>query len=367
MNIAYISNSIIPSRYANSVQVMSMCHAFAQNGHHVTLFAKGPLFQDYKRKYGFTPEFKVVRSLGIKSSTFRRTLHKAIVKSMRPCPDLLFGRDLRLLTELCDSGIPIVLEAHDPPLKEQEIVMHRYLFTQKNFKRLVLISTGLLGEYRKIFPDLDMDKVLIAPNGSEVNSGPLTPLSAWPGRPGHLQLGYVGHLYPGKGMETILDLAARMPDEDFHVVGGWDADIQHWKAQCHSANVYFHGFVDHGKITAYLDKFDIVLAPFQKKIIVRNGKCDISAWTSPLKLLEYMAAGKTIVAANLPVLADILSNRENAILVEAEDIPGWIQAIEELKANPALRAALGKQAQLDIEEKLSWRIRARKVLDGLVI
>src|SRR3546814_10326815 len=61
MKIAYLSNSEIPSRAANSVHVMKMCQAFAQNGHRVTLYArKGQAHDgDVYRTYGVSNSFEI--------------------------------------------------------------------------------------------------------------------------------------------------------------------------------------------------------------------------------------------------------------------------------------------------------------------
>jgi len=63
MKIAYLSDSIIPSRYANAVNVVKTCDAFAKSGHEVMLFARyGKLFagDDYKR-YGVSPGFRIIK------------------------------------------------------------------------------------------------------------------------------------------------------------------------------------------------------------------------------------------------------------------------------------------------------------------
>jgi glycosyltransferase involved in cell wall biosynthesis len=92
---------------------------------------------------------------------------------------------------------------------------------------------------------------------------------------------------------------------------------------------------------------------------VRN----IAGYTSPLKLFEYMAHGKAIVASDLPVIREVL-NRDIAMLVEPEDIKGWVNAIQALR-NKALRAEISLKAFKYFNENFSWEQRARTIIDLL--
>jgi glycosyltransferase involved in cell wall biosynthesis len=81
---------------------------------------------------------------------------------------------------------------------------------------------------------------------------------------------------------------------------------------------------------------------------------------SPLKLFEYMSAGKPIVASDLPVLREVL-DEANAVLVDPEDADAWARALESLR-DAGLRERLGVRARRDFLERHTWDIRARKVL-----
>jgi glycosyltransferase involved in cell wall biosynthesis len=81
---------------------------------------------------------------------------------------------------------------------------------------------------------------------------------------------------------------------------------------------------------------------------------------SPLKIFEYMASKKAIVASDLPVLREILSET-NAILVAPDDLEAWKDAIRKLKDN-TLRKKLGSAAHKAFRSKYTWDIRARNVI-----
>src|SRR5690606_38086332 len=120
------------------------------------------------------------------------------------------------------------------------------------------------------------------------------------------KVGYIGHLYPGKGGELIVDLSTKMPQVDFHIVGGREQDILRLKNRPHSDNLYFHGYVPYADTKPYLNAFDIVLAPYSEKVYLAKTNAEIGNWMSPLKLFEYMSAGKPIISSDLNVLREVL-------------------------------------------------------------
>ena len=80
-----------------------------------------------------------------------------------------------------------------------------------------------------------------------------------------------------------------------------------------------------------------MIAPFQKMITLAGGKIDIGRWTSLLKIFEYMAAREPIIASNIPTVAEVLTNNDNAILVPPNDLDLWQDSIRLLSINKRLR------------------------------
>jgi glycosyltransferase involved in cell wall biosynthesis len=383
---------------------MKMCQAFAANGHQVTLLVRTRSRRkgdNIFRYYGVKPDFKVKtffesasrlgklwsRGLGVLSSIINpRVAERAISKSVYglKCwrflsdlgnpPDLVYGRFSHGIYAATLKGFCSVYEVHEPLSTESTKKLERRILKSPYFKRLVVISEALKNEYLKQFPFLEEDKVLVAPSGADIpdsKSRKSPEIVNWPGRQNSLQVGYVGALYRGKGMELISKLVPLLEDADFHIVGGDDRDINYWKKKIRQKNAHFYGFVAPGSLGAYYRKFDIVLAPFQKKIFIapRNvtarWNIDISRWTSPLKIFEYMAYGKPIVASNLPVVKEILKNEENALLCDPEDVESWKAAVLKLKESASLRRKLGTRAFKDLQNKYTWSRRAEKVIHGI--
>jgi glycosyltransferase involved in cell wall biosynthesis len=371
MNIHYISKSLIPSKTANSLNVMKMCQAFARSGHEVTLYAQEGISMTYEKiftYYGVEDSFNIIR---FKRPSFKGLLEGLaytynIVRVLRtnPLPDLFYGRYSYSMAGVAHLGIPLIYEAHTPPNGSLRWKVEEWLCRRRNFLRLVVISEQLRQEYLRIFPWLPSERVRVAHDGADMpmKTGNSPFCKVFPGDAGNLQVGYVGHLYPGKGMEIITLLAHRLPRMDFHVVGGMDEDIARWRQTGATPNLHFHGFVPHADLPWYFEKFDVLLAPYQKKVIGVGGKKDNAPWMSPLKLFEYMASGKAIVCSDLPVLREILSHKEDALLIPPEDIEAWVLALRTLQDDPVLREMLAISAKKKFLACHTWEKRAREVL-----
>ena len=175
----------------------------------------------------------------------------------------------------------------------------------------------------------------------------------------------MGNLYPGKGMELIEQLAERLPDCDFHVIGGKPSDVTYWRGRVCSENVMFHGFVTHDEAQRRMRGLDVLLAPYQRSVLIGGDGTDISRWMSPLKIFEYMASGKPMVASDLPVLREVLRDGWNALLADPMDVEAWVLRIRSLGEDENLRLEVGTRAQNDLAVNYTWDRRVELVLADL--
>ncbi len=368
MRIYYLSNSTIPSQTANSVQVMRMCAAFAELGHEVTLFAgQGPReISDVFEYYG-TPETFTLRRLPRPSRPVLKSLVYAthVAKSIRnsTTPDLVYARDPFSLWRISEQEAPLIYEAHTGPNRIRKLIEAR-IFVRANFSRLVVISQALRETYTdQYLSGLTCSQVQVAHDAAqdEIQTPPLFLDSA--GRA--LQVGYTGQLYPGKGGEVVVELAKKLASHHFHVVGGSREEIERLRREAqHCGNLTFHGHLPPSQVAAVRNAMDVLLAPYQESVAGVGGG-ELSRWMSPLKIFEYMSAGKAIVASNLPVLQEVLVDRRNCLLAPPADIECWAVALRKLESAD-LRITLGRQAREEFLEKHTWRRRAETVLTGLL-
>ncbi|MBW2401050.1 MAG: glycosyltransferase family 4 protein [Deltaproteobacteria bacterium] len=368
MKIVYLSHARVPSRTANSLNVMKMCEAFAQNGHDVILFVPRrsnaePGVKDPFAFYGVEPCFGLKR-FPRKKKGLRGLLHHTVVSTLIRLrrPDLLFGRDHSLRYDLDEFGLPVVIDAHklvDDAANRRRLPK---LIQSGRLRRLVTTTDVLAGDYAREF-GIPRDRIVVARNAAD-EPGSIEALDLPP--PERLRVGYLGHLYPGKGMERIAEMAPRCPWASFHVVGGAESDLADWERKMEGCeNLFFHGYRPHAETGRYRQSMDVLLAPYQLEITSESGGTIDARSMSPIKIFEYMAAGKAILASDLPAIREILTDRVNARLCPADDTTSWVDALEELRDQPTLREALGQAAREAFRANHTWRARAKTMLDGI--
>jgi len=375
MRIVYLSASSIPSRAANSIHVMRMCQAFVKNGHEVVLMAprRGDAMCDVDDAfsfYGVEKGFVINRLpwLSVKGKHYTYGYWAATkAKSMRP--DLVYGRNLIACFFASLMKMPVVFESHAPADNGGCMLkwMFRRLIRCANFQRLVVITHSLKEYYLARYPFLTR-RICVAPDGADFVSESRIPVEL-PRRSERLQVGYTGHLYPGRGIEVIEELARVCAWADFHIVGGTDQDIHAVRSRTQSlTNFFIHGFKRPAEADRYRLAADVLVAPYQRRVSVYgggNGGLDTVKWMSPLKLFEYMAAGKAILCSNLPVIREVLSDNATAILVPPDDIHAWSKALLSLRDDSEFRTELGRAARAEFLARYTWEHRADSVLSGL--
>jgi len=370
MKIVYISTSTIPSRTANSIHVMKMCQAFAKNGHEVILFApenragREPGIEDVFSFYGVEKCFEIqyLPLLPVKGKGLIYGF-LAAQKAKLLHPDLVYGRDLPGCFFASFLNIQVVFESHAPIEGFIYCWIFRKLIRRAVFQKMVVITHALKDYYSERYPLLS-GNIIVAPDGADPVSEHAEPIE-FPNKGKRLQVGYVGHLYKGKGMEVISDLLIRCDWADFHIVGGIEEDIMYWKKHIgNHKNVIFHGFVPHPETLKFILAFDIALLPNQKYVSVFGGGSDIGKWTSPMKLFEYMAAGKAIICSDIPVLREVIIDGSNALLCDPNDIESWERMLIYLYENDDERVRLGRNAKEKLIFNYSWRSRAQNVLNN---
>lgn len=377
--IAYIHGQPLPSRAANTFQVAKMCQALVQEGYPTELFAPANSVaslspQDFRRHYGLETGYPV--------HLFRSWLvtrgYDFILRTLwyvkRGQFDLVFSRHLAAAMWTAQIGIPTLYEGHVLPGKRLGSVYFRRLARQTAFQGLIVISPVLGKYYRDRFADcLTPERLIVEPDGVDLER--FTPVADRVAARQRLRLpsgfvaGYTGHLYPGRGIALITELAQRLPETTFILVGGEDADIAYWQGETRRkgiGNLRFTGFVPNSQIPFYLAACDALLMPYQHWVPIIGmpaGTYSSHQWMSPIKLFEYMAAQRPIIASDLPALRNFLGE-DNAVLCPPDVPKAWEIALRKLQTHPERAQSRARQARQDVVH-YTWRARVRRILAQL--
>jgi glycosyltransferase involved in cell wall biosynthesis len=373
MKIACISASRIPSTTANSMQVMKACQALHQLGHDVHLFVpqneKRQNNTDLPSLYGLKLIFPITwlpSQLQLHRYDFAfQAARKA--KEMKASLAYVWLFQAGIFSLL--AHIPVILELHGPPEGRFGPLAFRLFQKMPGPRRLLPITMALARHYQEHFNVRlsDPQFVRIAPNGVDLERyhnlpGPITARERL-GLPQATSAEYSGHLYPGRGMELLVQLAVRFPNVSFLWVGGRQQDIHSWRellAGKNITNISLTGFVENSRLPLYQAAADILLMPYEHVITGSSGG-NSAGYASPMKMFEYMACQRAIISSDLPVIREVL-NPCNAVLCPPENVNAWSQALEQLVENESHRQSIAKQAWLDVQQ-YTWLERARKALE----
>ncbi len=373
MRIACISTSRVPSRTANSIQLMKVCQSLVDLGHSVELWLPGqaerPGWDELAGHYGIQGGFPI-RSLPCRPALRGYDFSwRAVRSAQRSGAELLYVWPYQAAAFGSLLGVPTLLELHDRPSGAMGPLLFRLFLLGRGKRRVLYTTEGL----RDSLPGWGRDRLqppfgVRAPNGVELQRFTDLPAPAEARRALSLQdgftVGYAGQLYPGRGLELLLDLARRMPEIRFMWIGGETEAVEHWRIRASAEdliNLDIRGFVSNAELPKWLAACDVLTMPYQRRISVSSGG-DTAASASPMKVFEYLAAGRAILSSDLPVLREVLTER-NAILLEPEDVPAWEQALRSLIQDSARQRALAIQARADAAQ-YSWVRRAERALEG---
>jgi len=167
---------------------------------------------------------------------------------------------------------------------------------------------------------------------------------------------YTGHLYSWKGTDTLAEAVRALPSMLMIFVGGTDPDIERFKTLFGSIeNIMLVGHKEHAEVPYWQSVADVLILP-------NTAKEDISKfYTSPMKMFEYMASRRPIVATDIPSIREVL-NDNNAIIVVPDNAESLAEGITKAFSDSKLRETITARAYADVESH-TWEKRAKRIFD----
>ena len=394
VRILYLADIRFPLERANGIQTMETVTALAERGHDVTLVVRPDTVQPPRDPFVFydrtpDPRLRVAAVPVTGPEPGRRALFLAaavayVLEGGRDA-DVVLTRDLGVAGAALrvPSALrpPVVYESHGyapvfadtmPELVagarragrlKQRRLSRREARVWRRADGYVTTTRVLAAELTERFGR--RARVFPVPNGVRLPAGGACP-DYHPGDPP--VVAYAGHLYPWKGCDVMVRALTLLPGVHGLVIGGRggrggqtgrgaaDADFARLRALVTELGlderVTITGLVPRAEVAERLARADVLALPTVDTPSAR--------YTSPLKMFEYMAAGRPIVASDLSPIAEVLTDGRNARLVRPGDPSALADAVRALVAEPAEAARLARAAFADVAA-YSWARRAERL------
>lgn len=372
--ICYIGSPALFTRGASAIHIMKMCQAMKRMGMDIELVLPG---YDKQRNifeyYGVSDRFNIT-TIPLASLPGRQILHGIgsafYAWRNKDRFDYFLTRNI-VFTFLATRflGIKTMYDAHHPPVNS----IARYMFNSfKDSGYLVRFSTntrGLADIYLRL--GLPPDKLAVAHNGVELErfdiSEDIEELRDSLSLPGDRKIVcYCGNTYQGRGIENLIDVASRLTDTMFLVVGGLDDDNSFYRnivSERGLENFLIRGHVPHEIVARYLKASDVLVIPYTSRMTIKGGT-NASGFTSPIKLFEYMAAEKPIVITGLPTIREVVTDGEEVLLVEPDSSESLYRGLRRVLEDDSLSRRLAGNAYARVKD-YTWEKRVERIFNGL--
>ena len=283
---------------------------------------------------------------------------------IRSC-DLMYERDAyqsfgtQALAAECD--MPWVLECNGFFWDEQspfsnpvwpERYRRRHVQKWKAADHLIVVSQSF--KEHVVREGVDPQKITVIHNGvdlephHDVSSAQVAAFRKEWGIGNEVTVGFLGHMLPWHRIDLLIDAIGQLRASQYNVrglcVGGgrWKQYEQYARQKGLQDEIVFTGPVPPSRVPVAVAAMDVCTAPG----IYEPG--------SPVKLFDYGAAGRPVVATNAPSVTEIITDTKTGLLFEDGSLEGYIAALKRLLDSENLRAQLGKRLKQKVEREHTW-------------
>jgi glycosyltransferase involved in cell wall biosynthesis len=363
-----------------SVHVRESTEAFAASGYEVLLVARRlgvPEGGEPSVPVITVPPSRRVEALPkpLRPQAYSAELESTLEELIdRWRPNLLYERyalfGLAGVRAARKSGVPHFLEVNAPLV--EEAASHRGLrevLEAKSAEREVLTETdrvfAISWELARML-EVDPARVEVLPNA--VNPERVRPRGRRDETRRNLGLerdfvvGFVGSLKPWHGVEVLLEafrrLARRVPRARLLLVGdGPEREkIEHQVSEAGMAGrVVLTGSVEQEKVLGYLEAMDVCTAPYPTAE---------NFYFSPLKVFEYLAMGRPVVASRVGQIIELIGHEETGLLVEPGDPGALAESLLRIARRPEAALRMGRAARRWVVEHRTWERNVNQVVNA---
>ncbi|MGB1285329.1 MAG: glycosyltransferase family 4 protein [Aggregatilineales bacterium] len=383
----------LPTEKAHGLQIMQNCEALANAGYEVELWASGRVttpdmqqITDIHAYYGVDKNFRIRRLPVIDLYPIARGNTKIeriafyvvlmtyllmlIARLLTNRADIYYSRDEYLIyaLSLFFPAQKLAYEAHLFASTERGTRLQKSVLDRTD--HIITITARLKADFIQTY-NIPEAKILVAHDGIRAARFDDVPVQSearqqigW--RDDLFIVGFVGRLHMlnvDKGVGTLIEALSGLDGVAVALVGGPDEMVetfrQQWLTSGGSDDTFLYaGHVMPGDVPRYLSAFDVCVMP-------HPFTTQFAYYTSPLKLFEYMASKRAIVASDLPGWADILVHEQNALLIPASDDTALRAAMLRLRDNTELRQKIADVAYQDVMRGYTWAARAGHIRQHL--
>lgn len=287
-------------------------------------------------------------------------------------PDCVYKRharnDVGAIYAARRAGIPLILEANclftAPGYRQFEpLALERVTSSLERWAlRAATVRVAVSSPLARQIGDVAGVDSLVVPNGAD-------PVQFDPSRTSpdvvqerygfgnSLIVGWVGVIREWHGLELLLEAMAHLPYARLLIVGDGPARLaleERAAALGLSDRLTITGRVGHGEIPAHIAAMDIA--------VVASDRTGVA---SPMKLLEYMAMARPVIAPALPNIQDVITSPNVGRLFRPDDADDLFAVLRTLAQDPAERRCLGEAARRAVVEHRTWRAIAARIISAL--
>ncbi len=357
---------------AEGIHITAMVDAFRALGHEVRVCGPDPAAGRRGSSTAAVKAWLPAVAFEAASVAYNVPEYLAMRQAIRGWrPQLLYKRharwDLGPLIAANRAGCPVVLEVNavysERPYRDFEPQAMHSLAARleraalRRASLVLAVSSPMAEQVQSVAGR----SAWVVPNGADpaffdpAHAAPAT--GPWTSPDAGLTLGWSGGLREWHGLDLLLEAAALLPDTTRLLIIGDGPARAAVEAKARSlgleSRVFITGLVDRADMPAYLAAIDVG--------VVADERTGVA---SPMKMLEYMAMGKPVVAPDLANIRDVVRDRETGLLFAAGRADALAAALMTMHEGPDVRQALGANGRQAVLHGRNWLAIARSIIEA---